>query len=532
MRSFILLALFAVPGYAQSAPLDLDSDGDGLSDFQERAKYFTDPAQADSDGDGVADGDWNERREFSYSVRTLVHVLPPVTRDVLNDDYQDARILLECPEYVELEVVHYPLNRVAEELAADPDWRNATAAMSEYLAPGPTANWDAAMRRELVARLKRDGIDVDTLDDKALVEQAAAWLVAHARSEDGFTTYCSTFESGSARVLAGLEQTVERECAKTGRSLEEQWQRELFAAGMFANGVRGTCTSSAIYMNGCLRALGIPTRIVLCTPLVDASDEHELDLLRRGIKHPGVRRIILNGVEPLGNSWASHTFNEVFVAGRWRRLNYQKLGQNILDENLFGLLTHVATFNDWADGELAKTWGTRQKLSDTSADIFGGSNPYSAIAVSDQLGVHAPVDLGADLIVEEFTKLTISHLYWYDSPERKRDVTMRLDDPDTAGHLLMHVDEFRPNESSTQYKHFYGQVSKQFVLRAEGRPDVPARAARGYWVNSKEDTREFYLRIEPSEIGAMDAGVPYTLIALNQDGPYEWVVADGLQITR
>ena len=39
-----------------------DSDGDGLSDFDEIHKYLTDPAKKDSDGDGTPDGDWNERR--------------------------------------------------------------------------------------------------------------------------------------------------------------------------------------------------------------------------------------------------------------------------------------------------------------------------------------------------------------------------------------------------------------------------------------------------------------------------------------
>src|SRR6266850_5609269 len=105
-----LLMLFALT--ATQAP-DPDTDGDGLSDFQELHKYFTDPAKADTDGDGVPDGDWDERREFAYSVRSIVQVLAPVTGDVLCDDYQDARILERTGEVVELEVIHYPLNTVA-----------------------------------------------------------------------------------------------------------------------------------------------------------------------------------------------------------------------------------------------------------------------------------------------------------------------------------------------------------------------------------------------------------------------------------
>ena len=63
----LLVALIATPlttALAVQAP-DLDTDGDGLSDFQELHKYFTDPAQADSDGD------WNERREYTHTLTAL-----------------------------------------------------------------------------------------------------------------------------------------------------------------------------------------------------------------------------------------------------------------------------------------------------------------------------------------------------------------------------------------------------------------------------------------------------------------------------
>src|SRR4029079_913088 len=98
------------PAPVPAAEADVDTDGDGLSDFEEVHKYFTDPRAADSDGDGVPDGDWEERREYAYTVRTVVRVLPPVTEDVLSDDYQDARVIERTPGHVELEVIHYPLH--------------------------------------------------------------------------------------------------------------------------------------------------------------------------------------------------------------------------------------------------------------------------------------------------------------------------------------------------------------------------------------------------------------------------------------
>ena len=75
-------------------------------------------------------------------------------------------------------------------------------------------------------------------------------------------------------------------------------------------------------------------------------------------------------------------------------------------------------------------------------------------------------------------------------------------------------------------------MGKQFVLRAEGHADVPARAARGYWSDWRTDVREFYLRIEPAALPTMEPGVAYELVAVDQDGPCEWVVAEGLEVVR
>lgn len=535
MVRFVPAATFlalAVPAFAQGA--DPDSDKDGLSDFHEVHKHLSDPKKADTDGDGIPDGDWEERREHAYTVRSVVHVLPPVTDDVLCDDYQDARVLERREEYVELEVVHYPLNTVADAIVADPRWRERVRGMKAWTGPGLTANWDDAMRKDLVAALKKDGIDAETLDDKTLVERASKWLLAHAKSVDGFSTFCSWFpvdargKRGKAAIYPGLEASAERGKADKGLTVDEQWQRELFAKGMFENGVRGTCTSSAIYLDGCLRALGIPTRIVLCIPLVDASDDREIAFLADRLTLPGVRKTVKRAIQP-SKGWTSHTFNEVFVGGRWRRLNYDRLGQNILDPGYLGLMTHVATFSDWADGEMAKTWGTRQKTDGSPKDVFGGSNPYSTIALSDRIGAHARV---APEWLEDggFRKLTIERLYWWGSPERK--VEMRLDDPDTAGHLVAHVREGRNGEGRDQYVEFYDRVGKEFVLKAEGKPDVRAKAVRGYWAKPEEDMKEFYLRIEPDELARMASGVPYRLVAKNGNAEFQWTVGDGVTIAR
>jgi len=157
-------------------------------------KYLTDPMKRDSDGDGTPDGDWDERREYAYSIRTVLRYLPPCDEKGLNDDFQDARVLSRSGEYIEVEVIHYPLATAQEAISENRNWRRDYAQMTEYLAPGVTTNWDEQMQRDLLAALKTDGIDVESLTDKQVVEQVSRWLMARSRSLDKvfstFYVYC------------------------------------------------------------------------------------------------------------------------------------------------------------------------------------------------------------------------------------------------------------------------------------------------------------------------------------------------------
>ena len=109
-----MLTLLAALLGAASAPLpwppagEPDADRDGLSDFAEVHKHLTDPRKADSDGDGVPDGDWDERREYAYTVRAVMHVMAPFDVASMDDDYQDVRVLRAWPDLLEFEVVVYP----------------------------------------------------------------------------------------------------------------------------------------------------------------------------------------------------------------------------------------------------------------------------------------------------------------------------------------------------------------------------------------------------------------------------------------
>jgi hypothetical protein len=368
----LLLALLTLPAGARAD--DPDSDGDGLSDFQEIHKYRTDPHKKDTAGQGVSDGDWQGRREHTYSVRAVLRVMPPYNLKALNDDYQDVRVLAQKKECAELEVVVYPLNTNAEAIKANPNWKKDCAGMKEYLDPGVTTNWDDAMRQDLLRELAKDGIDPDKLTDKEVVEKVSAWLFRRNQYRYMFCTFYADFPDGKPAIRTGLEKAFEREKGDKGWTAQQQFEHELLGKEMFANKCVGTCTSSAILQTTVLRALGVPTRMILCIPPGDGTDAAQVALVEKGLTHHRVRRDAFYGVLGSSGGFTSHTFCEVFVGGRWRRLNYATLGQNVLEPNYLGLMIHVHTFRDLSEANLAATWGTRYATGRRD-DVFPHGKP-------------------------------------------------------------------------------------------------------------------------------------------------------------
>lgn len=513
-----LAILLAAPALPLQGPLaDPDSDGDGLSDFQEVHKYGTDPAAADSDGDGIPDGEWDERREYAYSVRAVLHVMAPFDVATMADDWQDVRVLEEHPDLLECEVVVYPFATVAETIEPDARWRETASPLARHVRPRTCSDWDEALREELTAELAERGVALDALDDVRTAEGVAGWLLERSATEDSFTTFALTFADDAPRVAAGQEERVQRGLERAGRTLQQQLDHELFGKAMFVNRVHGTCTSTAIYLQTGLRAAGLPTRTIVCVPVVDASDAREVAWIASRIEHVGVRARLLEAAERLRRSWASHTLNEVYVGGRWRRLDGARLGSGPLDGSL-GLLVRVHTFDDHAQSGLA-AWGDREHHPLHEA-LFGGPNPYSCVSLSDRFGAHASVPNEPPGL----RSLTIRSLGWYDAPDRPARLKTSLEPPEDR-YVVARFDTTGVDGHEALL--FYLAVDKDFVLRASGHPDVPARGIQKFW----GDSGDFLLRIETADLGRLARGVSYELVWTGA-GPLRWTVEPGARIAR
>jgi hypothetical protein len=504
-----------------------------LADFHERHKYGSDSARQDTSGQGVADGGWTQRREFTYSVRAVIRVLRPYNLKTLNDDYQDVRVLAETRDYVELEVIAYPLNSNAEAIAANANWRTDYAGMKEYLAPGVTTNWDAALRKDLLAELAEAGIDPDRLTDREVVEKVSRWFYARSKYRNMFCTNFVHFPGGKPAVFPGLENPFQREKGEPTWTEAEQFAHELLGKEMFYRKSHGSCTSAAGAQATVLRALGIPTRLILTIPLVDASDPAQVALIDKGLTHHGVRSTVRYALLALGKNYANHTYLEVFVGNRWRRLNYTQLGQNTLDAKYLGLMIHVHTFTDLSEANLAPTWGRRYGLGQRD-EVFRHSNPYRTLALEDHFGRYAKVS-NPPQASKEHKRITIDKSYWHGAPEAPHETreAKGAPIPPGSGHLWLHGEEWWEDAGNyLQYKLFLGRADRNFMLRAKGQEALKCRLSGFYVTLPSKKIRDMELIIPPDEYAKMAKGTAYHLEPVNSVAEYRWKIKDGLTITR
>ncbi len=520
---FILSLLIAGIGYSESN-MDKDSDGDGLSDFQEIHKYFTDPYNKDSDNDGIPDGDWTERREFTYSIKTIIRIIPLESDFAFDDDFQDIRVLERTPDYTELEVIHYPLNTCNEMISENPDWQKDDAQMQEYLRPRPSADWDLKMKKDLIAALKKDGIEIDKLTDKQVVQQVVPWLLARSQyNSKMFTTYYVYFPGGVPEIYPGLEKKADSSKGAPNWSMKKEMAHEVLGREMFYNKTHGSCTSTAIYLTTALRAVGIPTRMILTMPVVDANDPQEIKLIQNGVSHNKVRKIMLNGLSGLSNAWANHTFNEVYIGNRWIRLDGTKLGPNILSRNSFGLITHLLTFNDLSDAKLAQTWGINCPWVKKSP-FFGKNNPYNASSVSDLFGSHCRLqNPDADL-----KELKVLGAYW------DGDSYLEGLKPKKRNSFFIETDWDREYFSFSVLDPFLDKAGPEFELVKDEKTRITARLYEGncYHTSKGKELCGFWVTIYDKKYTQIDRGVPYKLVPKKQDGECKWVMGEDITLTR
>jgi len=238
-------------------PKAVDTDGDGLTDYEEYCKYRTDPTKKDSDGDGKPDSDRDERREYTYTIRAICQIRPPDNIEGMNDLYQDARPAerkASLEDAVAVEVLVFPFAEPRVNAQPYP-YNSIPKELHKYVQRTLSMNFSPEMQQEVKEIVKEAATDIEA------VQKILDWIAKETRLANRLPEF-AYFHIKDNKIVWHKPLGS---AAENKRLLETNF----FADSMFKKRVHGTCSSTAILRGAMLRAAGLPTRIIQTLPLIN-----------------------------------------------------------------------------------------------------------------------------------------------------------------------------------------------------------------------------------------------------------------------
>ena len=348
-------------------PTKADTDGDGLSDYDEITKYHTNPLKADSDGDGIPDGMGDERREYAYTIRAICWVNAPYSTESMTDHFQDYVVLQASPGRMVYQVTFYPeSHHILEALPLSVE-KKIGRLFPQYLQETPTQDYDAAMATDVRAAL---GVN-DSSTDLQVLRNLLRWndqvwkpagsfpapFMDLYFKKDGTFGFNNRFNSLGPDP--GPREATDR-----------KWQLQHIVLGKesFYNRSHGSCGSTANLFSTMLRSIGIPTRFINSVPFFDPEVPAQRAMVG-ALSDPGMKKLAKEGVS------YQHVQCEAFVGGKWLRIDNWGLWEHLRTTEFGGSVVRCYQFPDWKDAKMS-TW------------VRGDSRPYGLIKIEEQQPIH------------------------------------------------------------------------------------------------------------------------------------------------
>jgi hypothetical protein len=394
-------------------PDSSDTDNDGLSDYDEYCKYRTDPTKKDSDGDGKPDHDWDERREYTYTIRAICEIRPPSSLEMINDLYQDARPFEKEAALEDARVVEVLIFPFAEaHVYAQPYPReNLGKKFEEYIRPTVSMNYSAEMKDQMGQIVEGAMTDVEA------VEKMLQWLNHETRL---------VRELPHWEYFHIIDGKIVRHRSMGSSARDEQFlETTFFGDSMFKNKVHGTCSSTAIIRGAMFRAAGLPTRLIQTLPLMTRYSEDPEPMADRLLM-----REMAKGYDwGPGSGGANHTYNEVFLNQHWVRVDNMIGTGPFVGNRLFVKAWSSADWNSIKEEWNDKRCFRALDVSDARPKYKGQSAGTVDIIVEEK-----------DLVIQENadgtfdTRILIHNRGSAPSPRFR--VNFHAGDPDEGGRLL------------------------------------------------------------------------------------------------
>ncbi len=336
-----------------------DYDGDGLTDYYEIYRNFSDPSNKDSDHDGILDGDWHERTEYTYTIKAEIRLIEPYDLDFIESHIeQDMRLIEKTEDYADIELIIYPFHKMSETVIGNSHYKLDNASLMSEITPGLTNDWDEKYQEDLLRLLKGNGIDPEKMTDQELVFS----IIYFFEMEDynGLEGYVSEFSditdtsyhmydwytsyvNGKAvispliienrpEVLKEINDTLTKTVADFTLFSKEKWTNQDLinlassTKEMFYRRAHGSCSGTSEFYASVFQSLGIPTKVMPIATTIDTGKMHD----ENGGEHQSLYQLRVsqgknfsNGtvqstwLRGLGDFGSGHVMNYIYLGNRW-----------------------------------------------------------------------------------------------------------------------------------------------------------------------------------------------------------------------
>ena len=352
-------------------PHQIDTDADGLADYDEYCKYRTDATKEDSDGDGKIDSDWHERREYTYTIRAICEINDPVDLESMNDLFQDVKIIAkQTPtSHTRYEILLYPDSKPHLLPTRFPYHHQLAPAVERYTQSGFATNFSPRMQTEVQRMISECHSDLKVIE-RVQFEMAQMQLVY----EGAAFLYSRVDEDNQLVMTRDPLEELRPESRKIFRTIDQLLDGIFYGDSMFKARQHGVCDSRATLRATMLKAAGIPTKLTLAIPLIYCYEGEKEELIRN-LKRERFRSggYVVPKPKSIGHGViVNHSFIEVYVNNKWIRVDRDLNQGSVFNDNQIYL--KIISFADWDDVDCTRSWAPEQ---------WFAHRPYKTVELSD-----------------------------------------------------------------------------------------------------------------------------------------------------
>lgn len=350
-----------------------DSDADGLTDYEEYCKYRTDPTLVDSDGDGKPDTDWDERREYAYSIRAVLELKLPWDIGAMNDLFQDARLMESAEDraYSKVEIVVYPYATPVL-LPARYPYQLPSEIVRKYIVPAYDLNYSTEMQIEVKKLLSGA---THTLDAIAQLHHEIGQMEL---TTPLYAPFIYTYKhQGKLLIDWSFFKSMDIDRDITEAEVQEALDVNYFGDSMFKRKQYGACISRSRLFASMLRSAGIPARVSMSVPMLYYyKGGNEWKHLIKNLNNEAVAGSYAydKPSAPAEVTIVGHSQVEVYLNNHWIRLGYQ-LNEGPIFAGTDLVFIKIIDAADFTEIDFTKTWAPAQWVKE---------RPYRTVELSDQ----------------------------------------------------------------------------------------------------------------------------------------------------